>query len=527
MQTPEPWAAMQYKSFLRWVNAHLRRGGFEPISALEDLGKGFALLKLLNILAEEKFPESKIKKSAIASTVPKSKFEQIDCLSQCFQFIKDEKIHIENIGPDDLLKENQKIILGLVWSLIRHYQINKGLKGLQSNEDPVLESMLAGPSAQTQPIKPPIKKWTRVKVDPPPPPPTPPPPPPVNFYLTANDEDNPPPPPPPPPLPPYVVFEEVEVITIEPTVTPAPTTNAKNTVSGSTAVKKNDKSGDNTRTVLLREVQRRLAPDHTDLVVNDFSSSFADGRVFCALVHQADPHLIDYNALQSKSNEERLSTAFDILEHKMGAFKILEAEDFVNVKQIDEKSVMTYVATVLPAIDKYKNMKLLQSEEESKRIEDEKKRFEEERQRLEEEKKLRELEEQNRREEEEQRRIEDEKKKVAEQQRIEEEKKRIEVEKRKKEIEEKKKQEEVEKKSIANAKVNKSPISSPATPKRSASPIRVNVVAPKSPKKKKAYKVPVKFYDSSDSSDSEEVIVNVKFSKNSVSVSYTPKTAKK
>jgi hypothetical protein len=174
----------------------------------------------------------------------------------------------------DLLKENQKIILGLVWSLIRHYQINKGLKGLQSNEDPVLESMLAGPSAQTQTAKPPIKKWTRVKVDPPPTPPTPPPHPPVNFYLTANDEDNPPPPPPPPPLPPYVVFEEVEVVTIEPTVTPAPTTNAKNTVSGSTAVKKNDKSGDNTRTVLLREVQRRLAPDHTDLVANDFSSRY-------------------------------------------------------------------------------------------------------------------------------------------------------------------------------------------------------------------------------------------------------------
>lgn len=74
---------------------------------------------------------------------------------------------------------------------------------------------------------------------------------------------------------------------------------------------------------------------------------------------------------------------------------------------------------------------------------------------------------------------------------------------------------------------NKSPVSSPSTPKRSVSPIRVNIVAPKSPKKKKAYKVPVKFYDSSDSSDSEDVVVNVKFSKNSVSVSYTPKTGKK
>jgi hypothetical protein len=44
------------------VNAHLRSGGFEPIAALEDLGKGFSLLKLLNVLAEGKFPDSKIKK---------------------------------------------------------------------------------------------------------------------------------------------------------------------------------------------------------------------------------------------------------------------------------------------------------------------------------------------------------------------------------------------------------------------------------------------------------------------------------
>lgn len=174
----------------------------------------------------------------------------------------------------DLLKENQKIILGLVWSLIRHYQINKGLKGLQSSEDPVLESMLAAPSTQPQPVKPPIKKWTRVKVDPPPPPPIPPPPPPANFYTTAYDEDNPPPPPPPPPLPPYVVFEEVEVVTVAPTVTPTPIVNTTAKTPTAATAKKNDKSGDSTRTVLLREVQRRLAPDHTDLVVNDFSSRY-------------------------------------------------------------------------------------------------------------------------------------------------------------------------------------------------------------------------------------------------------------
>lgn len=50
--------------------------------------------------------------------------------------------------------------------------------------------------------------------------------------------------------------------------------------------------------------------------------------------------------LKKTNNRQRLETAFDVAESKLGIAKLLDAED-VDVPKPDEKSIMTYVAQFL------------------------------------------------------------------------------------------------------------------------------------------------------------------------------------
>jgi len=41
-----------------------------------------------------------------------------------FSFLKDQGIRMENMGPEDVCGGNIKMILGLVWTLISHFQFS-------------------------------------------------------------------------------------------------------------------------------------------------------------------------------------------------------------------------------------------------------------------------------------------------------------------------------------------------------------------------------------------------------------------
>jgi len=56
--------------------------------------------------------------------------------------------------------------------------------------------------------------------------------------------------------------------------------------------------------------------------------------------------LVNLAELKKTSNRQRLETAFDVAESKLGIAKLLDAED-VDVPKPDEKSIMTYVAQFL------------------------------------------------------------------------------------------------------------------------------------------------------------------------------------
>lgn len=82
--------------------------------------------------------------------------------------------------------------------------------------------------------------------------------------------------------------------------------------------------------------------------MRDFGASWRDGVAFLALIDAIKANLFNLAEMRkaSTTNRQRLETAFDVAENKLGIARLLDAED-VDVEKPDEKSIMTYVAQFL------------------------------------------------------------------------------------------------------------------------------------------------------------------------------------
>lgn len=74
---------------------------------------------------------------------------------------------------------------------------------------------------------------------------------------------------------------------------------------------------------------------------------------FNAIIHKHRPDLVDMEALRRCNAHYNLQSAFNVAERELGLTKLLDPED-VNVEQPDERSVMTYVATLYHYFSKMK-----------------------------------------------------------------------------------------------------------------------------------------------------------------------------
>ncbi|CAI4229676.1 unnamed protein product [Auanema sp. JU1783] len=92
---------------------------------------------------------------------------------------------------------------------------------------------------------------------------------------------------------------------------------------------------------LLRWVQSRVK-DYPVNVTN-FSSSWADGTAFCALIHRFAPDAFDFNKIDPRNRKENFDLAFRIAEEQ-GICPLLEVEDMIMMgDRPDWKCVFTYV----------------------------------------------------------------------------------------------------------------------------------------------------------------------------------------
>jgi len=94
----------------------------------------------------------------------------------------------------------------------------------------------------------------------------------------------------------------------------------------------------------LEEWCRRAVQGYPGIHVVDMSSSWKDGRAFCALIHRHRPDLLDFDSLDSGDWAGNCALAFGVAERELGIPALLDVEDLVQVSSPDKFSVMTYLA---------------------------------------------------------------------------------------------------------------------------------------------------------------------------------------
>eukprot|EP01119_Soliformovum_irregulare_P005582 TRINITY_DN17323_c0_g1_i1.p1 TRINITY_DN17323_c0_g1~~TRINITY_DN17323_c0_g1_i1.p1 ORF type:complete len:494 (-),score=154.72 TRINITY_DN17323_c0_g1_i1:202-1620(-) len=118
MAASSHWIDIQQNAFTRWCNEHLKDRGMHINDLGKDLADGLLLINLLEIISGKsvgrynknpKIPTQKLENTAIA-----------------MKFVADEGVKTVNIGNEDITNGKLKLILGLIWTLILRYQINKG-----------------------------------------------------------------------------------------------------------------------------------------------------------------------------------------------------------------------------------------------------------------------------------------------------------------------------------------------------------------------------------------------------------------
>lgn len=113
------WKRIQKKTFTRWCNEHLKVQGVLIDDLNAGLSDGVKLITLVEVLSQKKVGRYNKK--------PRVHAQRMENVDQALRFIsKTEKIRVVNIGSGDIVDGNLKLILGLIWTLILHYQISIG-----------------------------------------------------------------------------------------------------------------------------------------------------------------------------------------------------------------------------------------------------------------------------------------------------------------------------------------------------------------------------------------------------------------
>ncbi|GLD47572.1 nesprin-2 [Lates japonicus] len=97
---------------------------------------------------------------------------------------------------------------------------------------------------------------------------------------------------------------------------------------------------------LLLWVREQCHKAGCSINVKDFKSSWRSGVVFLAILYALRPDLVDLSKARTRSNKQNLEEAFRIAEKELRIPRLLEPDD-VDVRDPDEKSIMTYVAQFL------------------------------------------------------------------------------------------------------------------------------------------------------------------------------------
>ncbi|XP_067896656.1 dystrophin isoform X2 [Heterodontus francisci] len=115
---------VQKKTFTKWINAQFAKAGKPSIEDLfTDLRDGRRLLELL-----EGFVGHDLAKEKGCTRV-----HALNNVNRALQILQKNNVDLVNIGGSDIVDGNHKLTLGLIWSIILHWQVKDVMKGIMAN----------------------------------------------------------------------------------------------------------------------------------------------------------------------------------------------------------------------------------------------------------------------------------------------------------------------------------------------------------------------------------------------------------
>ncbi|XP_059033322.1 utrophin isoform X4 [Mustela lutreola] len=115
---------VQKKTFTKWINARFSKSGKPPINDMfTDLKDGRKLLDLLEGLTGTSLPKER------GST----RVHALNNVNRVLQVLHQNNVDLVNIGGTDIVDGNHKLTLGLLWSIILHWQVKDVMKDVMSD----------------------------------------------------------------------------------------------------------------------------------------------------------------------------------------------------------------------------------------------------------------------------------------------------------------------------------------------------------------------------------------------------------
>ncbi|XP_053316532.1 utrophin isoform X2 [Spea bombifrons] len=223
---------VQKKTFTKWLNARFSKSGNSPVKDLfVDLKDGRKLLDLLEGLTGTSLPKER------GST----RVHALNNVNRVLQILHQNNVELVNIGGTDIVDGNHKLTLGLIWSIILHWQVKDVMKAIMSE------------------------------------------------LQQTNSEK-----------------------------------------------------------ILLSWVRQSTRP-YSQVNVLNFTTSWADGLAFNALLHRHKPDLFSWEKLTKLSPLERLDHAFNVAKKDLGIERLLDPED-VAVQLPDKKSILMYLTSLFEVL---------------------------------------------------------------------------------------------------------------------------------------------------------------------------------
>ncbi|XP_072170116.1 plectin-like [Diadema setosum] len=106
---------IQKKTFTKWVNKHLKKAKKQIKDLFVDLKDGNNLITLLELLGREKISREK----------GPLRIHKLQNVENALAFLRKRKVKLVNIRNEDIVDGNPKLILGLIWTIILHFQISE------------------------------------------------------------------------------------------------------------------------------------------------------------------------------------------------------------------------------------------------------------------------------------------------------------------------------------------------------------------------------------------------------------------